>query len=77
VPMACGYHAWPRPERHGGELAADTTTVKVSNKVRGNGHWTSAYMPLQENLGEEVRKGVLTKGGDSAVVRVPTGKRRW
>jgi hypothetical protein len=35
--------------------------AKVSNKLRGNGHWTSAYMPLQENLGGEVGKGVLTR----------------
>jgi hypothetical protein len=35
--------------------------VKVSNKLRGNGHWTSAYLPLQENLGGEAGKGVLTR----------------
>jgi hypothetical protein len=36
----------------------DSTTAKVSNKPRGNDHWTSADMPLQENLGGEVGKGV-------------------
>jgi hypothetical protein len=48
---------------HGGEPAVDSTTAKVSNKHRGNGYWTSAYMPLQENLGGEVGKGVLTERG--------------
>jgi hypothetical protein len=33
---------------------------KVSKKLRGNGHWTSAYLPLQENPGGEAGKGVLT-----------------
>jgi hypothetical protein len=32
----------------------------VSNKPRGNVHWTSAYLPLQENLEGKARKGVLT-----------------
>jgi hypothetical protein len=50
--------------------------AKVSNKLRGNGHWTSAYMPLQENLGGEVEKGVLTRRGASTAARVPTGRRR-
>jgi hypothetical protein len=36
--------------------------AKILNKLRGNGHWTSAYMPLQENLGGEARKGVLIGG---------------
>jgi hypothetical protein len=49
--------------RHGGEPTADPTTVKVSNKPRGNDHWTLVYMPLQENLGGEVGKGVLTGRG--------------
>jgi hypothetical protein len=43
--------------RHGGEPTVDSTLAKVSNKPRGNGHWTSAYMPLQENLGGEAGKG--------------------
>jgi hypothetical protein len=25
--------------------------VETPNRSRGNGQWTSAYMPLQENLG--------------------------
>jgi hypothetical protein len=33
-------------------------------------------MPLQENLGGEARKGVLTGGGASAVARVTTERRR-
>jgi hypothetical protein len=41
----------------------ESMMVKVSNKPRGNGHWTLGYMPLQENLGREVRKGVLTGRG--------------
>jgi hypothetical protein len=48
---------------HSGEPIIDSTTVKVLNKPRGNGHWTSSYMPLQENLGREVGKGVLTRRG--------------
>jgi hypothetical protein len=31
---------------------------------RAPGHWTSAYMPPQENLGGEARKVVLTRGAD-------------
>jgi hypothetical protein len=50
--------------------------MKVSNKHRGNGHWILAYMPLQDNLGGEARKGVLTRGGDSVVARGATGRRR-
>jgi hypothetical protein len=71
-----GHHAWARPEQHGGELVADAMTAKVSNKPRGNGHWISAYIPLQENLGGEAGKGVLTEGADSAAARVPMGRRR-
>jgi hypothetical protein len=48
---------------HGGEPTADATTTKVSNKPRGNSHWTSDYMPLHENLGGDVGKGVLTRRG--------------
>jgi hypothetical protein len=51
-------------------------TAKISNKPRGNGHWTLAYMPLQENLGGEAGKGVLTGEDASAAARVPTGRRR-
>jgi hypothetical protein len=43
-------------------------TAKISNKPRGNGHWTLAYMPLQENLGGEAGKGVLTGEDASAAV---------
>jgi hypothetical protein len=60
---------------HGGELTVDSTIVKILNKLRGNGHWTSAYMSLQENLGVEVRMGLLTRGGASVPVRVPTRRR--
>jgi hypothetical protein len=49
--------------RHGGKPTVNSTLVKVSNKLRGNGHWTSAYLPLQENLGGKVGKGVLTGRG--------------
>jgi hypothetical protein len=48
---------------HGGkhgtqsQRTADSTTAKVSNQPSRNGHWTSAYMPRQENLGGEARKG--------------------
>jgi hypothetical protein len=59
---------------HGGELTADSTMAEIINKSRGNGHWTLVYMPLQENLGGEARKGVLTRGGASAAARVPTGR---
>jgi hypothetical protein len=48
---------------HGGEPTIDSTPVKVSNKMRENGHYTSAYLPLPENLGREVGKGVLTRRG--------------
>jgi hypothetical protein len=34
--------------------------MRVSNKPRGNGHWIPAYLPPQENLGGEARKGALT-----------------
>jgi hypothetical protein len=42
----------------------------------GNGHWISAYMPLQENLGGEARKGVLTRAelGSVAVLGVEVDK---
>jgi hypothetical protein len=40
---------------HGGEPTVDSTLAMVSNKQRGNGHWTSAYLPLQENRGGEGR----------------------
>jgi hypothetical protein len=52
---------------HGGEPTVDSTPVKVSNKPRGNGHWTLVYLPLQENLGGEVGKGVLTRSCAFAV----------
>jgi hypothetical protein len=58
------------------ELTVDSTTMEIPNKLRGNGHWTSAYMPLQENLGGEAGKGVLTVGGASAVAHVTTERRR-
>jgi hypothetical protein len=60
---------------HGGEPTIDATMVKDSNKLRGNSHWTSTYMPLQENLGGEVGKGVLTGRGASMAARTPTGSR--
>jgi hypothetical protein len=41
---------------HGGELTVDSTTAKIPNKLRGNGHCTLAYIPLQENLGGEAWK---------------------
>jgi hypothetical protein len=50
----------PSQNGHCCELTADSTTADILNKWRGNGHWTSAYLPLQENLGGEVGKGVLT-----------------
>jgi hypothetical protein len=53
---------------HGGESTVDSTPVKVSNKPRGNGHLTSAYMPLQENLGGDAEKGVLTGAELGSVV---------
>jgi hypothetical protein len=45
--------------RHGGVPIVDSMPAKVSNKTRGNGHYTSAYLLLQENLGGEVGKWVL------------------
>jgi hypothetical protein len=51
------------PSEHGGEPTVATTTVMVSNKLRGNSHWTLAYMPLQKNLRGEVGKGVLNRRG--------------
>jgi hypothetical protein len=60
---------------HSGELTADSTIAKILNKSRGNGHWTSAYMPLQENLGGEVGNWVLSGGGAFTVARVPMGTR--
>jgi hypothetical protein len=50
-------------------------TVKILNPPRGNSHWISAYMLLQENLVGEAGKGVLTEGGTSTVTRVPTERR--
>jgi hypothetical protein len=47
--------------------------AKVSNKPRENGHRTSTYLPLQENLRGEVEKGVLTKRGASAVGHASMG----
>jgi hypothetical protein len=62
---------------HCGELTTDSAMAENPNKLRGNVHWTSAYMPLQVNLGGEAGKGVLIRGGASAAVRMPTGRRRW
>jgi hypothetical protein len=75
--MACGHHAWPQPERHGGKPTADAMTAKVSNKPRGNGHWTSAYMPLQENLGGEAMMGVLTGAELGSVAALNIGADKW
>jgi hypothetical protein len=36
-------HSW---SEHGGKLIADSTMAENPNKLRGNGHWTSAHMPL-------------------------------
>jgi hypothetical protein len=46
---------------HGGEPTIDSTPTEVSNKMRGNGHWTLASLSIQENLGGEAGKGVLTR----------------
>jgi hypothetical protein len=51
--------------------------VKVSNKPRGNGHWTSAYVPLQGNLGEEAGKGVLTRAELGSVAALGVGADKW
>jgi hypothetical protein len=61
---------------HGGEPTVDSTPVKVSNKLRGNGHWTLAYMPLQKNLGGEAEKGVLigVELGSAAALGVEVDK---
>jgi hypothetical protein len=51
-------------------------TAKVLSNLRGNGHWTSAYMPLQENLEGEARKGVLTGAelGSAAALGIEADK---
>jgi hypothetical protein len=46
--------------QHGGGPTVDSMPVNVSNKPRGNGHRTSTYLLLQENLGGDAGKGVLT-----------------
>jgi hypothetical protein len=86
-PLAQAFGLWPAhanrvlPARdrhrsgHGGEPTADSMTVKILNPPRGNSHWISAYMLLQENLVGEAGKGVLTEGGTSTVTRVPTERR--
>jgi hypothetical protein len=51
--------------------------VKVSNKPRGNGHWTAAYVPLQGNLGEEAGKGVLTRAELGLVAALGVGADKW
>jgi hypothetical protein len=55
-PGAAAAHGHSR-SGHGGKLIADSTMAENPNKLRGNGHWTSAHMPLQENRGREVGKG--------------------
>jgi hypothetical protein len=47
------------------------------NKLRGNGHWTSAYMPLQENLGGEAGKGVLTGAVLGSVAALGVKADKW
>jgi hypothetical protein len=61
---------------HGGEPTVDSTLTKVLNKLRGNGHWTSAYLPLPENLGGEAGMGVLTgvELGSSATLGIEADK---
>jgi hypothetical protein len=51
--------------------------VRVSNKPRGNGHWIKAYLPPQENLGGEARKGALTRAelGSAAALGVEVDRR--
>jgi hypothetical protein len=62
---------------HGGEPTIDSTTAKVSNKPKGNGHWTSAYLPLQENLGGEAGKGVLTNAELYSVAALGVEADKW
>jgi hypothetical protein len=52
-------------------------TAKVLNKMMGNVHWTSAYMPLQENLGGEAGKGVLTGAEHSSAVALGVKADKW
>jgi hypothetical protein len=52
---------------HRGELAVGFTTAETRRLLRANGHWTSVYTSLQENLGGEAGTVVLTGGADSAV----------
>jgi hypothetical protein len=52
---------------HRGKLAAGSTTAETRRFLRKNGHWTSVYMPLQENLGGEAGTMVLIGGADNAV----------
>jgi hypothetical protein len=40
--------------------------VGTRSFLRASGHYTSAYMPLQENLGGEARKVMLTREAVSA-----------
>jgi hypothetical protein len=42
------------------------STVENQNKSRGNEPYTLAIRPLYEDLGGEVRKGVLTREADNA-----------
>jgi hypothetical protein len=70
---------WPTRERrvvtprdcgqsgHHGELAVGSMMVETQRFLRAISHWTSAYKPLQEHLGGESRKVVLTGGVDGAV----------
>jgi hypothetical protein len=51
--------------------------VKVSNRPRGNGHWTSAYVPLQENLGEKAGKGALTGEELNSAVALGVEANKW
>jgi hypothetical protein len=62
---------------HGGAPIVDSTLAKVSNKPRENGHWTSAYMPLQENLGGEAGKGVLTGAELSSTAALDVEAKKW
>jgi hypothetical protein len=51
---------------HYGKLTTGSTTAETQRFLKAIGHWTSAYMLLQENVGGEAQKVVLTGGADDA-----------
>jgi hypothetical protein len=51
--------------------------MPVSNKPWGNGHWTVAYLPLQENLGREAGKGVLTRAERGSATALGIEADKW